>query len=106
MASKNALTRALLLVEEFRKVYPEFPPLAMSCLLLIADKPRISLKELGDRTGAGKSTINRTAAMLAGGWGTPLIQYGRDPLDARNNVAWMTPQGERLIRSVLHYMEP
>ena len=96
--------RALLLVEEFRKVNPHFPMQMAAMFLLIADKPGISLKEIATRLGMGRSSVNRDAAILADGWGTPLIRYGRDPADARNNICHITPAGNRLVQSITAYL--
>ncbi|MEZ2409851.1 hypothetical protein AB6806_23955 [Bosea sp. RCC_152_1] len=96
--------RALLITEEFRKFNPNMPMQMASMLLLIADRPGISLKDIGTRLEIGKSSVNRDAAILAKGWGKPLISYGRDPADARNNICHLTPAGVRLVQSIAHYM--
>lgn len=100
----HSLSRALLITEEFRKSNPNMPMQLASMILLIADKPGISLKEIATRLVLGKSSVNRDAAILAKGWGKPLIAYGRDPADARNNICHLTPAGTRLAQSIANYM--
>jgi DNA-binding MarR family transcriptional regulator len=93
------------LLEEFRKINPEMPIQVAATFLVIAETPRIPFREIGLRTGQSSSATNRNVALLAGKYGTPLVAYGRDPNDARNNIAWLTPLGERLAASIAHYME-
>ena len=99
-----ALSRSLLLLEEFRKINPEMPIQVAATFLVVATSPRISFREIGLRTGQSSSAANRNVALLAGKYGPPLVAYGRDPNDARNNIAWLTPFGERLATSISHYM--
>jgi DNA-binding MarR family transcriptional regulator len=100
----SSIHRCVLLLDEFRKVNPNMPMQMAAMLMLVADKPGVSLKEIGQRLGMGKSSVNRDAAILADGWGTPLIRYGRDPADGRNNICHLTPVGQRLVQSVVHYI--
>src|SRR4051794_16081527 len=101
----SALRRSLLITEEFRKINPHFPMHMASMLLLIAQSPGISLREVAQRLGFGKSSVNKDASILANGWGNPLITYGRDPADARNNICRLTPHGQRLVDSIVVYIQ-
>lgn len=99
-----AIHRSLLLLEEFRKINPEMPMQVAATFLVIAEHPRISFKEIGVLTGQSASATNRNVALLGGKYGVELVRYGRDPQDARNNIAWLTPLGERLATSISHYI--
>jgi DNA-binding MarR family transcriptional regulator len=87
------LARAL---EEFRAINPEMPSQVIATFLAVAQKPRITFKEIGELTGQSSSAANRNVILLAKTYGIPLVDYGRDPNDRRNNVAWLTPAGKLL----------
>ena len=102
----NPLTRGILFLEEFRKIDPEMQMHSALMLLLIARKPGINLKEIVQETGLGKSAVSRNVANLSKEFGKGLITYTEDPLDRRNKVIKLTPQGERTVRSLLHHIGP
>ncbi|CAM5766523.1 MarR family winged helix-turn-helix transcriptional regulator [Bosea minatitlanensis] len=96
--SLTALTKGLLLVKEFRNLNAEMPAQQIALFLLIARQPRATLADLNKQLGQGKSSINRNVAALAEKYG--LVEYGRDPADARNNIAWLTPKGQNLVNTL------
>lgn len=99
------LTRAILFVEEFRKIDPELPMHSALILLLIAQKPGINLKELTQATGLVKSSVSRNVASLSKEYGGKgLITVTEDVIDRRNKVIKLTTEGERTVRSLLHYI--
>jgi len=99
------LTRAVLFVEEFRKINPELGMHTALMLLLIAQKPGINLKELGRATGMAKSSVSRNIAILSKEYGGKgLVTMTEDPVDRRNKQLKLTIDGERLVRSILHYI--
>ena len=99
------LSRAIMFVEEFRKVDPELPMHSALILLLIAQKPGINLKELVQATGLVKSSVSRNVAALSKEYGGKgLITMTEDPMDRRNKVVKLTLEGERMVRSLLHYI--
>lgn len=102
----NPLTRAVLFVEEFRKIDPELPMHTALILLLIARKPGVNLKELVQATGLGKSAVSRNVALLSKEYGKGLITYKEDLQDRRNKVINLTNDGERMVRSLLLYIDP
>jgi DNA-binding MarR family transcriptional regulator len=102
MTTQRGIQKTLLVVEEFRKLHSEMPMQIAAAFLMIAQKPRISLADLRQQLGQGKSSVLRNVGMLQDKWG--LVTYGRDPLDSRNNIAWLTPAGERLVRSLAAYV--
>lgn len=106
VSNLRAITRAILLIEEFRKVDKELPMQSALILLHVAKKPGISSKELAQLAGLAKSSISRNIAALSAEFGKGYITSYDDPLDRRNRVSKLTPEGERLVRSVLHYIDP
>lgn len=99
------LTKAVLFVEEFRKVDPELGMHVALMLLLIAQKPGINLKELTQATGLVKSSVSRNIALLSKEYGGKgLVTMTEDPVDRRNKNVKLTLEGERLVRSLLHYI--
>ncbi|WP_043879569.1 MarR family winged helix-turn-helix transcriptional regulator [Azorhizobium caulinodans] len=104
MSNQSSLTKAILFVEEFRKIDPELPMQVALILLLVARKPGTNLKELVQATGLGKSSVSRNIAALSKEHGKGLITYSEDLLDRRNKVCRLTPEGERVVRSLLHYV--
>ncbi|WP_142850667.1 MarR family winged helix-turn-helix transcriptional regulator [Telmatospirillum sp. J64-1] len=100
------LRQAILVLEEFRKLDPELPIQIALILLLIAEKPGISNRELVQLTGLGKSSVARNVAILSKEHGKfGLVTYYEDPEDRRNKVAKLTPEGQRFINSIKHYFE-
>jgi DNA-binding MarR family transcriptional regulator len=102
----NPLTRAILLVEEFRKIDPEMPMQVALVFLQIAKKPGVNLRELVATTGLGKSSMSRIVALLSKEFGKGLVTYREDLADRRNKVIHLTPDGDRTLRSVLHLIQP
>ena len=104
MPSMKALTRLILITEEFRKIDPELPMQSALILLLIGSKPGTNLKSLAEIAGIGTSSASRIAAALSKEYGKGLVTYVEDPLDRRNKQLKLTPEGERFVRSLEHYV--
>lgn len=100
----EALSKAILFVEEFRKIDPELPMQVALILLLVARKPGTNLKELVQASGLGKSSVSRNIAALSKERGKGLLTYSEDLMDRRNKVCKLTPEGERVVRSLMHYV--
>ena len=98
------LTRVILLIEEFRKIDPEMAIHSALILLLVARQPGINLKDLAKETGLGKSAISRNVATLSKEHGKGLITYSESLTDRRNKEIKLTHEGERFLRSILHYV--
>lgn len=101
----SSLSRAILFLEEFRKIDPEMPMHTALLLLLIAREPGTNLKNLARLTGLGKSAVSRNMALLSQNHGRGLIDYREDPTDRRNKMVFLTPEGERIVRTLTHFME-
>lgn len=98
----SPLTKAILFVEEFRKIDPELPMQIALIFLLIAQKPGINLREIGQLTGLAKSSVSRNVALLSKEFGKGLVTYREDLADRRNKVINLTPEGERVLASLTH----
>jgi DNA-binding MarR family transcriptional regulator len=98
------LTRIMMILEEFRKIDPELPMQIALIFVLIARKPGISQKELIQLTGLGRSSVSRTVALLSKELGKGFVTMREDPADRRSKVVTLTPEGERLSRSLEHYV--
>ena len=102
--ARSPVSTTILMLEEFRKLDETMPIQMALILMLVAQKPGISLSELTKLTGLGKSSVARHVAALSKQFGKGLIDYSEDPADRRNKVAQLTPQGDRFIRSITHYL--
>lgn len=107
----SALTKTLMVLEEFRKLHSEMPLQIAVVLLHIAKKPDVTLAELAKLSGLGKSSISRHVAALSeeygkGTYGAGLVSFREDPNDRRNKIARLTVAGERFMRSISHIIDP
>ena len=103
MATEKALERAILFVEEFRKVDTEMPMQTAAILLQVAKKPGMTMMDLSKAVGLGKSAVSRNVAKLSDEFGKGLLTFREDLMDRRNKVVHLTPEGERTLRTLLHY---
>jgi len=98
--SSTALSRAILFLEEFRKIDPEMPMHTALLFLLIAREPGINLKRLSHLTGLGKSVVSRNITLLSEEYGKGLVYYREDPVDRRNKMLFVTAAGERVTQTL------
>jgi DNA-binding MarR family transcriptional regulator len=104
--ARSALTTTIMVLEEFRKLDPELPIQIALVLMLVARKPNISLKELTQLIGQGEASVSCHLAALSKEYGGKgLITYFEAPDDRCNKLARLTPDGERFVRSITHYIE-
>jgi len=103
--ARSPVTKTIMMLEEFRTLDETMPIQMAHILMLIADKPGISLSHLTKLTGLGKSSVARHVAALSKQFGKGLVDYSEDPMDRRNKVATLTPQGERFVRKIAHLVE-
>lgn len=104
MPKPQPLSRAILFIEEFRKIDPDISAPVALVLLHIARKPGITNRELGQLLGMAKSTTSRHIEFLSKELGKGLITYSEDLQDRRYKVIKLTPEGERVVRSLLHFI--
>ena len=102
----TSLTRAILVLEAFRKIDKELPTQTALTLLHIAKKPGVSQLELEELTGMGRSSISRQIAFLSTDLGKGYVISGEDIHDRRKKVAKLSPQGELLVAAVRRIIDP
>ncbi|KRE03562.1 hypothetical protein ASE63_25985 [Bosea sp. Root381] len=95
---ESALTKAIGLVEELRKIDPELPMQVAHVLLVIARYPGLCQREVAARTQIGKSSASRIVEGLSG---RGLISATEDSIDRRVNVLMLTDQGHRVVRRIV-----
>ena len=98
------------LIEEFRKLHPEFPPQMMLTFLWVAHKPGITLRELTQHVGTSQSSMNKVVLQLAqegshGREGYNLVRTEFDPSDAKRKIVFLAPKGKRVLYSLTRLME-
>jgi DNA-binding MarR family transcriptional regulator len=100
------LSKLIRVTEHLRTLDPELPMQTALTFLLIGQKPGISMKELGERTGLARSSISRNVVVLAQGRkpklkpGPKFVEYQEDPEDRRNKVCRLTPVGRRFLSTL------
>jgi DNA-binding MarR family transcriptional regulator len=97
----RALSQALGIVEEFRKLSPEIPSQTIATFLYIAVHDPCPMKELVDGLGVAQSTVSRNVAMLDRinrhhEPGLDLVRASEDPNERRRKVVRLTPRGRQL----------
>ncbi|CUA90958.1 DNA-binding transcriptional regulator, MarR family [Chelatococcus sambhunathii] len=104
---QKATRKAILLIEEFRKLDPKMPIQMAHILLLVALKPGVNMRQLMADTDLSKSSVTRHVEVLGDGGKTGPglgLVVSRDSLeDRRFKEVRLTPAGERVIRSIIHY---
>jgi DNA-binding MarR family transcriptional regulator len=110
VSTNSNLRRALRLVEEFRNLDGNIPGQAIHCFLEIATQPGIAVKDLAVRTNMAASSASRNVMLLSdthrsGKPGLGLIEVRQNPNDWRRKSVYLTPEGERLVQSVVAIVE-
>jgi hypothetical protein len=122
MGRLPATDKMLALIEEFRKLHPEFPPQAMTVFAHIAklthdgqDSIAVPFRDLEKITGLSRSGANRIINLLDEGWtsatgrwvpGHNLITTGVSDLDARaKEVRGLTAKGRMVWASIKRILE-
>jgi DNA-binding MarR family transcriptional regulator len=96
------LTDAIAIV---RSVDPEMPAQTLQALLLIAAEPGIQQRKLREKLDVASSTAARIVARL-GEWeryhvqGAQLVMAERDPQDRRQQLLWLTPKGQKVVKQL------
>lgn len=98
----KGVTKALLILEELRKLDPEMPAQQAVAFLVIARQEGMTQKKVSELVGASKSAANRIFDKLSekglnGNPGLNLIRVEPGRLDSREREAWLTPQGRRVV---------
>ena len=95
------------LLQEMRRIDPEFPIQYALCLGEIAQHQGQSITELAEQTGISLSTVSRIVAALSGGRGrcAGLVRVRFSPLEARRKELFLTPRGASLIAHLITGIE-
>mgnify|MGYP000364852949 CR=1 FL=1 len=115
----TALTREIMVLEEFMSLAPDMPIRQMRLFLLVAlfpDKPMAEYARLIHLAPGGPSARHFAALRSAEeteGYGTKklrhsglgLIETYPDPNDKRNQLARLSDKGERVRESIIHIIE-
>src|SRR4051794_41435723 len=93
----SPISSTIMILNEFRKLDPELPTQMALVLMLIAQKPGISFKELVQQTDLGKSSVSRHVAALSEQYGKGLVTFWEDPMDRRGERAGAPRHGHDLV---------
>jgi DNA-binding MarR family transcriptional regulator len=99
----SPISSTIMILNEFRKLDPELPTQIALVLMLIAQKPGISFKELVQQTGLGKSSVSRHIAALSEQYGKGLVTFWEDPMDRRGKCAKLTSMGQNFVADVTRH---
>ena len=109
MTTLSGLTRALRLIEEMRKLDAELPASHAAAFVIIAKEEGSTQREVGQRTDASTSAIQRVFDKMSerginGRPGLGLIEV-RPGADQRERRAFLTPKGRRVAESMQTIVE-
>lgn len=101
-----ALGRLLLILNEFRKAYPEMPIQVAATLVTVAHHPGLGVTELANLSGNTLASCSRHLETLGPynevkKTGLGLIEKGYSPKDRRKQIHTLSPSGESLVRSLV-----
>jgi hypothetical protein len=122
MGNLPAPDKLLALIDEFRKLHPEFPPQAITVFAHIArlthdgqDSIAVPFRDIERLTGLSRSGANRIINLLDDGWtsasglpvaGHNLITTGVSDLDSRaKEVRGLTAKGRMVWAAVKRILE-
>jgi DNA-binding MarR family transcriptional regulator len=105
-SSKRTLYDAFRLLETFRELRPDMPMQTACILLLVAIKPGIGQRDLLELMGISQASVSRNVFALLetdrhGKPGLNLIVQHRHPVDARNTMLYLTPEGDAFLARLL-----
>ncbi|MEP2945144.1 MAG: helix-turn-helix domain-containing protein [Lentilitoribacter sp.] len=103
------LTRAILLIEEFRKMDLEMQAQQMLLFLMVMEKPDIGMREIEERIGLSGASVSRNVAALSklhrkNRPGHDLLEAYEDPDDRRYKKVRPTHKGKLVFQSILSIM--
>lgn len=103
---KRAMLDAFRFVEAFRELRPDIQMHTASVFFLVAMKPGIGQRELLGLLDVSQASLSRDIyALMAidrhGKPGLNLIVQHRHPVDARNTMLYLTPEGDAFLAQLL-----
>lgn len=101
-----ALHRLSLILDEFRKVYPEMPMQMAASLITVAVNPGLTVTEVAKLAGNTLSSTSRHMEVLGPynevkKMGLGIIEYSYDAADRRRKVVVLTPAGTRVFKTLV-----
>lgn len=95
------------LLQELRRIDPEFPLQYALCLAEIAQQEGLSLTELARRTGIPLSTVSRIVGNLSGRRARcgELVKISFSTTEARRKELWLTPRSTTLLHRLVENIE-
>ncbi len=108
---KKGLLDAFRFVEAFRELRPDIQMHTASVLFLIAMKPGLGQRDLLGLIDMSQANLSRNIYALSaidrhGKPGLNLIVQHRHPVDARNTMLYLTPEGHAFLARVLPTLRP
>ena len=107
------MQRLITLLEEFRKIDPEMPLQTATTFLLVSEHSErdngICVKDLAQLLGISSAAASRNVAKLSkvgvkSQQGHGLVEAREDPMYRVRKTVHLTPQGERVIRTLEELM--
>lgn len=107
MMKTKGLRALTALLQELRRIDPEFPLQYALCLTEIAQQEGLSLTELAQRTGISLSTVSRIIGNLSSRRARcgELVKIGFSTTEARRKELWLTPSGAALLYRLVENIE-
>ncbi len=107
MMKAKGLRALTALLQELRRIDPEFPLQYALCLAEIAQQEGLSLTELAQRTGISLSTVSRIIGNLSSRRTRcgELVKVGFSTTEARRKELWLTPRGATLLYRLIENIE-
>lgn len=111
VGARVTLDRVVLILEEFRKHYPEMPVQMGVTLLTAALNPGLTVLELGKKAGIAKSAVSRHMETLGPhnpvkDVGVGFLSLDYDLRDRRKKLVHVSPAGMSVIDAVLEAARP
>jgi DNA-binding MarR family transcriptional regulator len=107
----KALWKFAKCLDEMRKLDPEIQAQTVSCFVVVAMNPGITMKDIGERVGISQASTSRNIAALSkvhrlNRPGHDLVVATEDPVERRRKVVHLTDKGKRVAESLRMIMEP
>lgn len=111
MATMKPMATALKFLAALREIDPYLPSQTAETLLVVANRPGLTMAELEKETGLAQSTISRNVASLSkwhriGKEGYDLVEAVDDPRERRRKIVFLTVKGQRLVQKIMQTMDP
>ncbi|NOJ48431.1 MarR family winged helix-turn-helix transcriptional regulator [Bradyrhizobium archetypum] len=106
-----ALPRAVDFLSACRELAPYVPAQTVTCLLVIASRPGITMQELAEETGLSQSSCSRNVAVLSrwetyGKPGLGLVEAFEEPRERRRKIVYLTADGQQKVQSIVGKLDP